>query len=46
MSNILEISGVTLSFGGLKALDDVNLTVKAGTVHAIIGPKGPVNQRC
>ena len=40
MSNILEISGVNLSFGGLKALDDVNLTVKAGTVHAIIGPNG------
>ena len=40
MSNILEISGVNLSFGGLKALDDVNLTVKEGTVHAIIGPNG------
>lgn len=40
MSNILEISGVNLSFGGLKALDDVNLTVQQGTVHAIIGPNG------
>ena len=40
MSNILEISGVNLPVGGLKALDDVNLTVKEGTVHAIIGPNG------
>jgi ABC-type branched-chain amino acid transport systems, ATPase component len=40
MSNVLEISGVNLAFGGLKALDDVNLTVQQGTVHAIIGPNG------
>ncbi|MEM9030376.1 MAG: ABC transporter ATP-binding protein [Pseudomonadota bacterium] len=40
MTNILEVSGVNKSFGGLKALDDVNLTVKEGGVHAIIGPNG------
>ncbi|MDJ0685270.1 MAG: ABC transporter ATP-binding protein [Alphaproteobacteria bacterium] len=37
---ILEISGVNKRFGGLKALDDVNLDIAAGTVHAIIGPNG------
>jgi branched-chain amino acid transport system ATP-binding protein len=40
MKEILKISGVNKSFGGLKALDDVNLTVNEGTVHAIIGPNG------
>ncbi|MEL6297509.1 MAG: ABC transporter ATP-binding protein [Pseudomonadota bacterium] len=40
MSNILEVSGVNKAFGGLKALDDVNLKVTQGTVHAIIGPNG------
>ena len=36
----LEVSGLRKSFGGLKALNDVNLTVQFGTVHAIIGPNG------
>ncbi len=37
---ILEVKGVNKNFGGLKALDDVNLDVQEGTVHAIIGPNG------
>ncbi|MEC9345420.1 MAG: ABC transporter ATP-binding protein [Pseudomonadota bacterium] len=37
---ILEVNAVSKSFGGLKALNNVNLSVDAGTVHAIIGPNG------
>ena len=37
---ILDVSGVNKRFGGLKALDDVNLKVTEGSVHAIIGPNG------
>jgi len=37
---ILEVKGVNKSFGGLKALHEVNLDVEEGTVHAIIGPNG------
>lgn len=38
--SILEVKGVNKSFGGLRALNDVNLSVEEGTVHAIIGPNG------
>ena len=37
---ILDVQNVNKSFGGLKALHEVNLSVEAGTVHAIIGPNG------
>jgi branched-chain amino acid transport system ATP-binding protein len=37
---ILEVKGVNKRFGGLKALDEVNINVEAGAVHAIIGPNG------
>jgi branched-chain amino acid transport system ATP-binding protein len=37
---ILEIKGVGKRFGGLQALNNVNLSVQENTVHAIIGPNG------
>jgi len=37
---ILEVNGVNKRFGGLKALNEVNINVEEGTVHAIIGPNG------
>ncbi len=37
---ILQVSDVNKRFGGLKALDNVQLNVEEGTVHAIIGPNG------
>lgn len=40
MSILLEIKGVNKTFGGLKALDDVNLKIEEGKIHAIIGPNG------
>lgn len=38
--SILEVHDVNKRFGGLKALNNVNLSVENQTVHAIIGPNG------
>jgi branched-chain amino acid transport system ATP-binding protein len=37
---LLEVKGVNKSFGGLRALQDIDLTVREGSTHAIIGPNG------
>jgi branched-chain amino acid transport system ATP-binding protein len=39
-SGTLDISGVTVQFGGLTALDDVSLTATPRQVTGIIGPNG------
>ncbi len=36
----LEVGGVVKSFGGLRALQDVSLSVEQGEIRAIIGPNG------
>ena len=36
----LQIEGLAKHFGGLKALDGVDIVVRRGTVHALIGPNG------
>lgn len=40
MTALLELDGLSKYFGGLRALDNVNLTLEAGPLHAIIGPNG------
>ncbi|WP_418961336.1 ABC transporter ATP-binding protein [Streptomyces tritici] len=37
---VLEASGVTMRFGGLTAVRDVNLTVREGEIVGLIGPNG------
>jgi branched-chain amino acid transport system ATP-binding protein len=36
----LEISGLSLSFGGVKALSNINMKVRTGELLAVIGPNG------
>ncbi|WP_196160516.1 multiple monosaccharide ABC transporter ATP-binding protein [Reinekea sp. G2M2-21] len=40
MAAILEMRGITKTFPGVKALDNVNLTVEEGEIHAIVGENG------
>lgn len=37
---VLEVADLTLSFGGLKALQGANLALKGGEIRALIGPNG------
>ena len=37
---LLDGRGILMQFGGLKALNDVDLAVKPGTIHGLIGPNG------
>ena len=39
-SVILDVHGLSKHFGGLKAVDDIDLTIRRNTVHALIGPNG------
>jgi branched-chain amino acid transport system ATP-binding protein len=36
----LEVRGVGIAFGGVRALEDVSLEVRQGEIHAVIGPNG------
>ncbi|WP_454903389.1 branched-chain amino acid ABC transporter ATP-binding protein/permease [Variovorax gossypii] len=38
--DVLEASGVLMQFGGLKALNNVDLRIRRGTIHGLIGPNG------
>jgi branched-chain amino acid transport system ATP-binding protein len=38
--NVLEVRGVSKSFGNLAAVRDLSLTVQSGEMRAIIGPNG------
>jgi branched-chain amino acid transport system permease protein len=37
---LLTAKSVLMQFGGLKALNEVDLTIKRGTIHGLIGPNG------
>ncbi len=38
--NMLEVSHLSISFGGLKAVNDLNITIKKGQLYGLIGPNG------
>ncbi|WP_003541029.1 ABC transporter ATP-binding protein [Desulfotomaculum nigrificans] len=39
-NNILELDSVTIRFGGLTAVDSVDMNIEEGSIRALIGPNG------
>ena len=37
---LLAVNGAVMQFGGLKALNNVDLEIRRGTIHGLIGPTG------
>jgi branched-chain amino acid transport system ATP-binding protein len=46
MDYIIETQGLTKEFKGFVAVNDVNLKVRRGTIHALIGPNGAGKTTC
>src|SRR3569832_1512415 len=40
MTAMLQMRGVSKNFAGVQALHDVNFTVEAGKIHALVGENG------
>lgn len=40
MTAVLELMGLTKAFGGLLAVDDLDLTLETGAIRGLIGPNG------
>jgi ABC-2 type transport system ATP-binding protein len=40
MTNAIEVMGLSKSFGQVKALDELDLTVQTGEIHGFLGPNG------
>lgn len=38
--NMLEVTHLGISFGGLKAVNDLNMTIRKGQLYGMIGPNG------
>lgn len=40
MQEVLKVEGLSISFGGLKAVDDLSFTINEGEIFGLIGPNG------
>lgn len=40
MSPLLKAQAITMQFGGLKAVDNVDINIEVGEIHSLIGPNG------
>lgn len=43
---LLKVEHVTMQFGGLKAINDLNMSVEKGEIHGLLGPNGSGKTTC
>lgn len=43
---LLRVENVTMQFGGLKAINNLNMQVKKGEIHGLLGPNGSGKTTC
>ena len=43
---LLKVDHVTMQFGGLKAINDLNMSVEKGEIHGLLGPNGSGKTTC
>jgi branched-chain amino acid transport system ATP-binding protein len=46
METLLRSKGITMQFGGLRAVDSVDMDIIKGEIHALIGPNGAGKTTC
>lgn len=39
-TSLLSVENLTMQFGGLRAIEDLSMTARAGEVTSVIGPNG------
>ena len=42
---MLDVKNLSISFGGLKAVDDFSITIEKGQLYGLIGPNGAGTSR-
>ena len=43
---LLKVEHVTMQFGGLKAINNLNMSIEKGEIHGLLGPNGSGKTTC
>ncbi|WP_283674752.1 ABC transporter ATP-binding protein [Butyricicoccus sp. Marseille-Q5471] len=43
---LLKVENVTMQFGGLKAINELNMSIEKGEIHGLLGPNGSGKTTC
>lgn len=43
---LLKVDNVTMQFGGLKAINELNMSIEKGEIHGLLGPNGSGKTTC